>query len=295
LWELWSPNYRFDDIEYEKTAKSFDNLDFVEVSIHSYRHRYGAAQGDPAFEQIEVELARQPVATVPTIVLHGESDGISPPQSSERQERFLPARTNDASCLLLDISSLARHPKRWCKQFASLARDEDNRVVRATPASLRRERPCFVWLRPDHWVNQVWCADVTYIPMAKGFLYLVVIMDWASRAVLAWRLSNTLGADFCVEALEEALARYGRPEIFNTDQSSQFTSDDFTGTLKDHGITISMDGKSLPSRKRGVSVGHGVSLLQWRSGGENTPTTRRPSTPSFRRTTSSTASWPRCV
>ena len=85
--------------------------------------------------------------------------------------------------------------------------------------------------------------DVTYIPMAKGFLYLVVIMDWVSRAVLAWQLSNTLGADFCVEALEEALARHGRPEIFNTDQGSQFTSDDFTGTLKDHGITISMDGK----------------------------------------------------
>src|SRR5438477_6932281 len=92
-------------------------------------------------------------------------------------------------------------------------------------------------------VNQVWCSDVTYIPMAKGFLYLVVIMDWVSRAVLAWRLSNTLGADFCVEALEEALSQYGRPEIFNTDQGSQFTSDDFTDTLKRHAITISMDGK----------------------------------------------------
>src|SRR5207245_9631353 len=68
-------------------------------------------------------------------------------------------------------------------------------------------------------VNQVWCSDITYIPMAKGFLYLVAIMDWHSRAVLAWRLSNTLGADFCVEALEEALARFGRPEPFNTDQS----------------------------------------------------------------------------
>src|SRR5229473_3176294 len=77
----------------------------------------------------------------------------------------------------------------------------------------------------------------------KGFLYLVVIMDWVSRAVLAWRLSNTLGAEFCVEALEEALPRHGRPEIFNTDQGSQFTSDDFTGTLKRHGVTISMDGK----------------------------------------------------
>jgi len=79
--------------------------------------------------------------------------------------------------------------------------------------------------------------------MAKGFLYLVVIMDWVSRAVLAWRVSNTLGADFCVEALEEALSRYGRPEIFNTDQGSQFTSDDFTGTLKRREIMISMDGK----------------------------------------------------
>jgi putative transposase len=92
-------------------------------------------------------------------------------------------------------------------------------------------------------VNQVWCSDVTYIPMARGFLYLVVIMDWVSRAVLAWRLSNTLGAEFCVEALEEALLLHGRPESFNTDQGNQFTSDDFTGTLKSHEVTISMDGK----------------------------------------------------
>ena len=89
----------------------------------------------------------------------------------------------------------------------------------------------------------MWCADVTYIPMARGFLYLVVIMDWVSRAVLAWRLSNTLGAEFCVEALDEALSLHGRPEIFNTDQGSQFTSDDFTGTLERHKVTISMDGK----------------------------------------------------
>jgi putative transposase len=92
-------------------------------------------------------------------------------------------------------------------------------------------------------VNQVWCADITYIPMARGFLYLVVIMDWVSRAVLAWRLSNTLGADFCVEALEDALEQYGKPEIFNTDQGCQFTSTDFTSVLERGGITISMDGK----------------------------------------------------
>jgi putative transposase len=91
--------------------------------------------------------------------------------------------------------------------------------------------------------NQVWCADVTHIPMRRGFLYLVAIMDWFSRKVLAWRLSNTMDADFCVTALEEAIVRFGRPEIFNTDQGSQFTSFAFTNTLKDANIRISMDGR----------------------------------------------------
>jgi len=91
--------------------------------------------------------------------------------------------------------------------------------------------------------NQVWCADITYIPVQRGFLYLVAIMDWATRHVLAWRLSNTMDASFCVEALNEALTRYGKPEIFNTDQGSQFTSFDFTGVLKAAEITISMDGR----------------------------------------------------
>ena len=91
--------------------------------------------------------------------------------------------------------------------------------------------------------NEVWCADITYIPMAKGFAYLVAVMDWASRKVLSWRLSNTMTTDFCTEALEEAIARYGRPEIFNTDQGAQFTSEQFTGILKANNIAISMDGK----------------------------------------------------
>ena len=91
--------------------------------------------------------------------------------------------------------------------------------------------------------NQVWAADITYIPIGRGFLYLVAIMDWASRAVLAWRLSNTMDVSFCVSALEEALARFGTPEIFNTDQGSQFTSAAFTGTLAKAGIKISMDGR----------------------------------------------------
>ena len=90
--------------------------------------------------------------------------------------------------------------------------------------------------------NQVWAADITYIPMAKGFLYLVAIMDWYSRHVMAWRLSNTLDADFCVEALEEALGR-GTPEVFNTDQGSQFTGEAFTGVLEQNNVRISMDGK----------------------------------------------------
>jgi len=90
--------------------------------------------------------------------------------------------------------------------------------------------------------NQVWAADITYIPMARGFLYLVAIIDWYSRYVLSWRLSNTLDAGFCVDALQEALKK-GKPEIFNTDQGAQFTSGAFTGILQQHGVRISMDGK----------------------------------------------------
>ena len=90
--------------------------------------------------------------------------------------------------------------------------------------------------------NQVWAADITYIPLARGFLYLVVIMDWYSRYVIAWRLSNTLESDFCVEALHDALKK-GRPEIFNTDQGSQFTAEEFTSMLESQGVKISMDGK----------------------------------------------------
>ena len=91
--------------------------------------------------------------------------------------------------------------------------------------------------------NHVWCADISYIPMRHGFMYLFAIMDWATRRILAWRLSNTMTPDFCIDAVEEAIARYGTPDIFNTDQGSQFTGHDFTGVLKKHGIRISMDGR----------------------------------------------------
>jgi putative transposase len=91
--------------------------------------------------------------------------------------------------------------------------------------------------------NHVWAMDITYIPMRKGFLYLAAVLDWATRRVLSWRLSNTLTTDFCLEAVEEALHRYGAPEIFNTDQGSQFTSSDFVTLIQHHGIRVSMDGK----------------------------------------------------
>ncbi len=101
-----------------------------------------------------------------------------------------------------------------------------------------------IYQRPRTTVpNQVWCADITYIPMRRGFLYLVAVMDWATRKVLAWRVSNTMDTAFCVEALEEALAHHGRPGIFNTDQGSQFTSPRFTDVLKDAQVLISMDGR----------------------------------------------------
>jgi putative transposase len=108
-------------------------------------------------------------------------------------------------------------------------------------------------------VDQVWSADITYIPMAQGFLYLVAIIDWHSRQVVAWKLSNTMDADFCVAALEEALGR-GRPEIFNTDQGAQFTSEAFTQTLRERGIQVSMDGKgryldNRAPRNRGAGSG----------------------------------------
>ncbi len=121
-------------------------------------------------------------------------------------------------------------------------------VLYRKPNTSRRNRRSLIYpyllrnlsvVRP----NQVWAADITYIPMRRGFVYLFVVQDWYSRRVLAWRLSNTLTTDFCIEALEEAIAHYGCPDIFNTDQGAQFTSEEFTGFLKANEIQISMDGK----------------------------------------------------
>lgn len=129
--------------------------------------------------------------------------------------------------LMRTMGLVALYPKR----NLSLA----NQAHRVYPHLLRN----LVIDRP----NQVWATDLTYIPMARGFVYLVAIMDWYSRKVLAWRVSNTLDAGFCVDALEDAIEQYGTPEIFNTDQGSQFTSETFTNVLRNNGIRISMDGK----------------------------------------------------
>ena len=129
--------------------------------------------------------------------------------------------------LMRTMGIVAVHPKR----NLSLA----NQAHRVYPYLLRHlniDRP-----------NQVWATDSTYIPMARGFVYLVAVMDWYSRRVLSWRISNTMDSHFCVEALEEAIGQFGAPEIFNTDQGSQFTSEEFISVLKRHDIQISMDGK----------------------------------------------------
>lgn len=138
----------------------------------------------------------------------------------------------------------------------TVGRKRVRRLMRQMGLSAVYQAPRTSIKHPDHQVypyllrhmtidqpNQVWCVDLTYIPMRQGFLYLVAIMDWHSRKVLAWRLSNTMEASFCVEALEEALARFGPPQIINTDQGSQFTSREWIETVKQTGAEVSMDGK----------------------------------------------------
>jgi putative transposase len=134
------------------------------------------------------------------------------------------------------------------KHVATLMRTMGIEALYRKPNTSRRHaaHPIYPYLlrgltieRPNH----VWAMDITYVPMARGFVYLATVMDWASRRVLSWRVSISMSTDFCIEALQEAIARYGTPEIFNTDQGSQFTSLEFTDVLKAHNIEISMDGK----------------------------------------------------
>ncbi len=174
----------------------------------------------------------------------------------ESEENLLLMRLIDEQFLATPFygsRQMARHLRRqgWC-----VGRKRVRRLMRKIGLAAIYQKPRTSDPHPQHRIypyllrnlvieqpDHVWCADVTYIPMRRGFLYLVAIMDWASRKVLVWRLSNTMDADFCIEALEDAIARYGKPEIFNTDQGSQFTSFAFTNTLRQAGIKISMDGK----------------------------------------------------
>ena len=134
------------------------------------------------------------------------------------------------------------------RRIGTLMRHMGIAAIAPQPGTSRRHRahPVYPYLLRHRTIttpNEVWAMDITYIPMARGFVYLAVVMDWASRRVLSWRVSISLDSVFCVAAVEEAIARYGRPEIFNTDQGAQFTSAAFTGLLLDHGIRISMDGR----------------------------------------------------
>src|SRR5438105_2066519 len=175
-----------------------------------------------------------------------------------------PANDNDLALMRRIDELYTAWPFLDSRRMTALLRAEGHRVNRKRVQRLMRQmgiaalgpKPRTTKPAPGHTIfpyllrdmtverpNQVWAADITYIPVGRGFLYLVAVMDWSSRAVLAWRLSNTMDVSFCVSALEEALTRFGTPEIFNTDQGSQFTSAAFTGTLAGAGVRISMDGR----------------------------------------------------
>ena len=173
------------------------------------------------------------------------------PETDERLALMTVIDETFMECPWYGSGQMARHLRRAGHE---IGRRRARRLMATTGLTPIYQRPRTSDPHPQHRVypyllrklaierpNHVWCADVTYIPMRRGFLYLVAIMDWATRKVLAWRLSNTMDAGFCVAALEEALARFGKPEIFNTDQGSQFTSQAFTSLLRDAEIRISMD------------------------------------------------------
>jgi putative transposase len=181
-------------------------------------------------------------------------------------EHFQPVEVDELELTLLSLidAEYTRHPFYGSRKMVVLLRNQGHTVNRKRVQRLMRilglaamaPGPHTSIPHPQHKIypyllrgvfvtrpNQVWSTDITYIRLAHGFAYLTAVIDWYSRKVLAWRLSNTLDSGFCVDCLEQSLRLYGNPEIFNTDQGCQFTSDDFTGVLKAHGIAISMDGR----------------------------------------------------
>jgi len=195
-----------------------------------------------------------PVRRQCQILKLARSTAYSQPTPVSGTERALMRRLDELHLL---------HPFAGARMLRDLLRQEGQAIGRRHVATLMRRmglealyrKPRTSHRHPAHTIypyllrdltisrpNHVWAADITYIPMARGFVYLFAVLDWASRRVLAWRLSNTLTTDFCLEAVQEALTRYGTPEVFNTDQGCQFTSQEFTGLLKQYHITISRDG-----------------------------------------------------
>jgi putative transposase len=189
-------------------------------------------------------------------VLHIARSGVYRPKAAANDNDLALMRRIDALYLQYPFLGSRRMVAMLSENGARVNRKRVQRLMRQMGIAALGPKPKTSKPAPRHKIypyllrglkierpNQVWAADITFIPMAHGFLYLVAVMDWSSRAVLSWRLSNTLDASFCIEALEEALARFGKPEIFNTDQGSQFTSTAFTDILKRHEIKISMDGR----------------------------------------------------
>jgi putative transposase len=182
------------------------------------------------------------------------------------KKRRVQEKVDDAELILLGLldAEYTRHPFYGSRRMTVWLRQDGHHINRKHVQRLMQKLglagmapgPNTSLAHPEHKIypyllrglpiirpNQVWSVDITYVRLSRGFVYLVAIMDWYSRKVLSWRLSNTMDAGFCVDCLEEAIRHYGRPEIFNSDQGSQFTSDSFTKVLKDHGVTISMDGR----------------------------------------------------
>jgi putative transposase len=204
---------------------------------------------------IEPDHPRLSVVRQCALVSIGRSTFYRAP-APERAENLLLMRLLDEQFLetpWYGSRQMARHLRR---QGHSVCRKRVRRLMAKVGLEPIYQRPRTTVPHPEHRIypyllrnllvdrpNQVWCADVTYIPMRRGFLYLVAVMDWSTRRMLSWRLSNTMDVEFCVAAVEEALARFGQPEIFNSDQGSQFTSPRFTEVLTGAGVRISMDGR----------------------------------------------------